>query len=257
LKKYRGIYLKNDAEVEIMRQAGGIVAAILDEIEKAVRPGVPTMAFEELALRMCDEFGVKPAFKGYLGYPFALCCSVNEEVVHGFPSRRELKEGDIVSFDMGVIHRGFYGDAARTFPVGGISEEARKLLRVTEESLFVGIEQARAEANLYDISLAIQKHVEDQGYSVVRRFVGHGIGRHLHEKPEVPNFVPKGASAVVLKPGMTLAIEPMVTVGGPEVEILPDKWTAVTKDRSLAAHFEHSVVITGNGPIILSQRLRA
>jgi len=257
LKKYRGIFIKNDAEVNIMRQAGGIVAAILDELEKAVRPGVTTMLFEEMALQLCREFKVKPAFKGYLGYPFALCCSVNEEVVHGFPSQRLISEGDIVSFDMGVIHRGFFGDSARTIPVGEVSEEAKKLLKVTEESLFAGIEQAKAEANLYDISLAVQKYVEDQGYSVVRRFVGHGIGRCLHEKPEVPNFVPKGAGPVLLKPGMTLAIEPMVCVGGPEVEILPDKWTAVTKDRSLAAHFEHTVVVTSDGPKILSQRLAA
>jgi methionyl aminopeptidase len=255
LKKYRGIFIKNDAEVEVMRQAGGIVAAILDELEKAVTPGVKTMIFEDLALQLCKEFQVRPAFKGYLGYPFALCCSVNEEVVHGFPSSRELKEGDIVSFDMGVVHGGFYGDSARTVPVGEIPEETQRLLAVTKESLFLGIEQVKAEANLFDVSQAIQKHVEGQGYSVVRRFVGHGIGRHLHEKPEVPNFVPKGASAVVLKPGMTLAIEPMVTIGGPEVDILADKWTAVTRDRSLAAHFEHSVVVTTDGPKILSQRL--
>lgn len=257
MKKFRGIFIKNDAEVNVMRQAGGIVAAILDELEKAVKPGVSTMLFEELALQLCREFDVKPAFKGYLGYPFALCCSVNEEVVHGFPSGRELKEGDIVSFDMGVIHRGFYGDSARTAPVGTISDAARNLLKVTEESLYRGIEKALPEGNLYDISSAIQKHVEEQGYSVVRRFVGHGIGRQLHEKPEVPNFVPAGAGGVVLKPGMTLAIEPMVTMGGPEVEILADKWTAVTKDRSLAAHFEHTVVVTNDGPKILSQRLPA
>lgn len=257
MKKFRGIFIKNDAEVNIMRQAGGIVAAILDELEKAVRPGVKTMLFEEMAMQLCKDYEVKPAFKGYLGYPFALCCSVNEEVVHGFPSSRELQDGDIVSFDMGVIHRGFYGDAAKTVPVGQIPDEVSKLLQVTKDSLFLGIEQAKVEANLYDISLAIQKHVEGQGYSVVRRFVGHGIGRHLHEKPEVPNFVPAGAGAVVLKPGMTLAIEPMVTMGGPEVEILADKWTAVTKDRSLAAHFEHTVVVTSDGPKILSQRLPA
>jgi len=235
-----------------MRQAGGIVAAILDEIEKAVRPGVQTLLFEEIAMQLCREFKVQPAFKGYLGYPFALCCSVNEEIVHGFPSERVLGEGDIVSFDMGVIHRGFFGDSARTVPVGPVSPDVERLLTVTRESLYKGIEQAKSEGNLYDISLAVQKHVESQGYSVVRRFVGHGIGRNLHEKPEVPNFVPKGAGSVVLKPGMTLAIEPMVTIGGPEVEILDDKWTAVTKDRSLSAHFEHTVVVTDNGPKILS-----
>lgn len=257
MKKFRGIYVKNDAEIDVMRQAGAIVAAILDELEQAVRPGVQTMLFEEMSLRLCREYGVKPAFMGYLGYPFALCCSVNEEVVHGFPSTRELREGDIVSFDMGVIHQGFYGDSARTVPVGTISPEVRKLIEVTEESLHLGIAQARAEGNLYDVSAAIQKHVESHGYSVVRRFVGHGIGRNLHEKPEIPNFVPRGASPVVLKPGMTLAIEPMVTMGGAEVEILSDKWTAVTKDRSLAAHCEHTVVVTDDGPKILSRRREA
>jgi len=257
LKKFRGIYVKNDAEISIMRQAGAIVASILDELEKAVEPGVQTMFFEETAVRLCQEHGVRPAFKGYLGYPFALCCSVNEEVVHGFPSSRVLQEGDIVSFDMGVIHQGFYGDSARTVPVGAISPEVRRLIEVTEESLHLGIAQAQAEGNLYDVSLAIQKHVESHGYSVVRRFVGHGIGRNLHEKPEIPNFVPKGASPIVLKPGMALAIEPMVTMGGAEVEILSDKWTAVTKDRSLAAHCEHTVVVTADGPKILSRRLEA
>lgn len=257
MKKYRGIFVKNDAEIEIMRKAGGIVAVILDELEKAVRPGVKTMTFENLALQMCEDLKVRPAFKGYLGYPFALCCSVNEEVVHGFPSERELKEGDIVSFDMGVVYNGFYGDSARTIPVGEVSPDVARLLDVTEKSLYAGIEMAQAEANLYDISLAVQKYVESQGYFVVRRFVGHGIGRSLHEKPEVPNFVPSGAGVVALKPGMTLAIEPMVTVGGPEVEILADKWTAVTKDRSLAAHFEHTVVITNDGPKILSRRPEA
>jgi len=252
LKKFRGIFVKNGAEVELMHQAAKMVAVILGELARAVRPGVKTMLFEEMVLRMCEEFKVQPAFKGYQGYPFALCCSVNEEVVHGFPSDRELKDGDIVSFDMGVVYKGFYGDAARTVPVGEVSESTRDLLAVTEESLYKGIEQAQAEGNLYDIASAVQKHVESRGYSVVKRFVGHGIGRHLHEKPEVPNFVPKGAGYVALKPGMVLAIEPMVTAGGPEVEILEDRWTAITKDRSLSAHFEHTVVVTANGPRILS-----
>lgn len=252
MKKFRGIFVKNDAEVAIMREAGHMVAVMLDELSRAVRPGAKTMVFEEIALRMCAEYKVQPAFKGYMDYPFALCCSVNEEVVHGFPSDRELKEGDIVSFDMGVVHKGFYADSARTVPVGTVSDATKDLLAVTEESLRLGIEQARAEGNLYDIASAVQKYVESRGYSVVKRFVGHGIGRHLHEKPEVPNFVPKGAGCVTLKPGMVLAIEPMVTAGGPEVEILADRWTAVTKDRSLAAHFEHTVVVTANGPRILS-----
>lgn len=254
MKKYRGIFIKNDAEIQAMEEAGRIVAIILDALREAVRPGVKTLDFEKIACDLCDKYRVKPAFKGYLGYPFALCCSVNEQVVHGFPGERVLVEGDIVSFDMGVVWEGFFGDSAITVPVGKVSDEVNNLLKVTEESLYQGIEQARAEGNLYDISLAVQKYVESHGYSVVKRFVGHGIGRRLHEKPEVPNFVPQGAHAVTLKPGMTLAIEPMVCMGGPDVDILADKWTAVTRDRSLSAHFEHSVVVTPNGPKILSLR---
>jgi methionyl aminopeptidase len=254
LKKYRGIYIKNEAEVACMAKAGHIVAVILEELEKAVKPGVTTMAFEDLVVAMCRDFEVKPAFKGYLGFPYALCCSVNEEVVHGFPGSREIKEGDIVSFDFGVVYQGFYMDSARTVAVGQVSDEVKRLLDVTEKSLYEGIAMAVEHANLYDISLAVQKYVEDNGYSVVKRFVGHGIGRHLHEKPEVPNFVPKGIGHLALRPGMALAIEPMVAMGGAEVEILPDKWTAITKDGSLSAHFEHTVVVTANGPKILSLR---
>lgn len=252
MKKHRGIFLKNAAEIEIMREANRIVARILDAFEKEVRPGVKTMFFEEIAQEKCREFGVKPAFQGYHGFPFALCCSVNEEIVHGFPSQRELKDGDIVSFDMGVVYDGFYGDSAKTFTVGAVSDRAIALLEVTREALQRGIEEARPGNDLYDISRAIQMFVEGKGYHVVRRFVGHGIGRSLHEKPEVPNFVPQGAPSVPLKAGMTLAIEPMVTIGSPEVRVLDDKWTAVTKDGSLSAHYEHTVVVTGNGPEILS-----
>lgn len=235
-----------------MREASGFVARILDAFEKELRPGLTTMFFEEIAQEKCREFGVKPAFQGYHGFPFALCCSVNEEIVHGFPSKRVLKDGDIVSFDMGVLHEGFYGDAAKTFTVGEVSAKGIALLDVTREALARGIEQARPGNDLYDISRAIQQFAEGRGYNVVRRFVGHGIGRSLHEKPEVPNFVPQGAPSVPLKAGMTLAIEPMVTLGSAEVRVLDDKWTAVTKDGSLAAHFEHTVVVTGNGPEILS-----
>jgi len=252
VKKHRGIFLKNAAEIETMREAGRIVARILDALGREVRPGVKTMFFEEVAQSMCRDFGVKPAFQGYHGFPFALCCSVNEEIVHGFPSERELREGDIVSFDMGVVYDGFYGDAARTFTVGEVSAKAIALLDVTKEALRLGIEQVRPGNDLYDVSRAIQTFVEGRGYSVVKRFVGHGIGRSLHEKPEVPNFVPQGAPSVPLKAGMVLAIEPMVTIGSPEVRVLDDKWTAVTKDGSLSAHFEHTVVVTGNGPDILS-----
>ncbi len=252
MKKHRGIFLKNAAEIEIMREAGRIVARTLDAFEKEVRPGVKTMFFEEIAQEKCREFGVKPAFQGYHGFPFALCCSVNEEIVHGFPSQRVLKDGDIVSFDMGVVFEGFYGDSAKSFTVGAVSAKGIALLEVTREALACGIKEARPGNDLYDISRAIQTFVEGKGYGVVRRFVGHGIGRSLHEKPEVPNFVPQGAPSVPLKAGMTLAIEPMVTIGSPEVKVLDDNWTAVTKDGSLSAHFEHTVVVTGNGPDILS-----
>lgn len=236
-----------------MREANRIVATILDALGDAVKPGVPTMRFEEIAQNMCKEFGVKPAFQGYGGFPFALCCSVNEEIVHGFPSAdRILEDGDIVSFDMGVIYNKFYGDSARTFGVGTVSAEADALMDATRQSLMLGIEQAVAGNHLYDVSQAVQDHVESRGYSVVRRFVGHGIGRKLHEKPEVPNFVPKGSMGVPLKAGMVIAIEPMVCIGTHEVEILEDKWTAVTKDRKLSAHFEHTVAVTPEGPVILS-----
>lgn len=252
MKKYRGIFLKNAGEIGIMREANRIVARILDALEEAVRPGVPTMLFEDIAQAKCREFGVRPAFQGYHGFPFALCCSVNEEIVHGFPSDRLLKDGDIVSFDMGVVYEGFYGDSAKTFTVGEVSGKANALLDATREALACGIEQARPGNDLYDISKAIQEYVEGKGMHVVRRFVGHGIGRNLHEKPEVPNFVPQGAPTIPLKAGMVLAIEPMVTLGTPEVKVLDDKWTAVTRDGSLAAHFEHTVVVTGDGPEILS-----
>lgn len=229
-----------------------MVGQILRELAAAVEPGVPTMFFEELARKRCAAFGVRPAFLGMYGFPFALCCSVNEQVVHGFPSDRKLVEGDIVSFDMGVVHGGFFGDSAVTVPVGRIDDTSAKLLEVTRESLNAGIAQAVEGNDLYDISRTVQKYVEERGLGVVRQFVGHGIGRKLHEKPEVPNFVPPGAQRIALRPGMVLAIEPMVTAGGFDVEVLPDNWTAVTRDRSMAAHFEHTVAVTKHGPRILS-----
>lgn len=252
MKKFRGIFLKNEAEIEAIGQACRIVTDILGILADNVEPGRKTLFFEEVARAECAARKVKPAFLGYLGYPFALCCSVNETVVHGFPSERVLAEGDIVSFDMGVVFEGFYGDAAITAPVGSVGTEARRLMDVTREALYAGIDQAKADGDLYDISRAVQKHVEGRGYNVVRRFVGHGIGRSLHEKPEIPNFEPPGAQRVPLRPGMVLAIEPMVTVGSPEIEVLADNWTAVTRDRSLAAHFEHTVAVTKSGPVILS-----
>ncbi len=236
-----------------MREANRIAANILDEVGCLVVPGITTQELEDKALELCASFDVIPAFKGYLGFPFALCCSVNEEIVHGFPSSRPLVDGDILSIDFGVKFQGFYGDTARTFPVGSISEGAAHLLEVTLDSLNRGIEKAAPGNDLYDVSRAVQECVEAQGYSVVKRFVGHGIGRMLHEKPEVPNFVPKNSSRLPLKPGMVIAIEPMVAMGTDQVEILSDGWTAVTKDRSLSAHFEHTVAITKDGPFILSQ----
>ena len=253
MKKHRGIFLKNAQEIAVMREANRIAANILHEVGCLVVPGIITRELEEKALELCASYDVIPAFKGYLGFPFALCCSVNEEIVHGFPSTRPLVDGDILSIDFGVKFQGFYGDTARTFPVGSISEGAAHLLEVTLDSLNRGIEQAVPGNDLYDVSRAVQECVEAQGFSVVKRFVGHGIGRMLHEKPEVPNFVPKNSSRLPLKPGMVIAIEPMVAMGTDQVEILSDGWTAVTKDRSLSAHFEHSVAITKDGPFILSQ----
>ena len=251
MKKFRGIFIKNEREIALMREANRLGALILDELEAQVRPGVPTMQFEETAARMCRDFKVKPANLGYNGFPHVLCCSVNEQVVHGFPSKRVLREGDIVSFDMGIVYEGFYSDSARTVPVGAVSEEAARLLRVTQESLALGIAEARPGNDLRQVSAAIQQHVEAAGFHVVQRFVGHGIGINYHEKPEVPNFVVNRAP-LHLAQGMVLAIEPMVCVGTHEVDILADKWTAVARDGSLAAHFEHSVAVTAQGPEILS-----
>lgn len=236
-----------------MREANRIGALILDAMGAEVAPGVPTMRFEEIAQDLCRTYKVRPAFQGYHGFPFALCCSVNEEVVHGFPSRtRILQEGDVVSFDMGVVFEGFHGDSARTYGVGAISDEAARLLRVTEECLMRGIDQAYAGNTVNDIAAAVQSHAEAHGLAVIRRFVGHGVGRSLHEKPEVPNFVSALSSTVRLRAGMTLAIEPMLALGTYEVDILADNWTAVTRDRKLSAHFEHSIAVTSHGPEILS-----
>ncbi|MCD6320163.1 MAG: type I methionyl aminopeptidase [Candidatus Desulfofervidaceae bacterium] len=246
------IFLKAPWEIEKMRRSNAIVAEILAALREAIRPGMATLELNILAEKLCAKKGAKPAFKGYRGYPFSLCVSVNEAVVHGFPSERKLKEGDIVSLDFGVLLDGYYGDAAITVPVGKVSKRAERLLRVTEEALYKGIEQARAGHHLYDISAAIQRHAESHGYAVVRQFVGHGIGRALHEDPQVPNFGKPGRG-IKLKAGMVLAIEPMVNEGTYEVEILADGWTAVTKDRKLSAHFEHTVAITENGPEILSK----
>lgn len=216
------------------------------------KPGVTTGEIDRFAESRIKELGAKPAFKGYHGFPGCVCISVNEEVVHGIPStRRPLKEGDIVGIDFGVIYDGWYGDSARTVPIGRISSEAQKLIDVTRDSLQKGIDQCREGNRVFDIGHAVQKHVEAFGYSVVREFVGHGIGRALHEEPQVPNYGPKG-KGMPLKVGMVLAIEPMINAGGHEVKVLSDGWTAVTADRSLSAHFEHTVAITQRGPEILT-----
>ena len=246
------IFLKSPEEIEKMSASGKLVAEILLEIRNRIKPGVTTQELDLLANRLSLKKKARPAFKGYHGFPYSLCVSVNEEVVHGFPSGRRLVDGDIVSLDFGVYLDGYYGDAALTQSVGQVTPEAERLIQVTRESLFKGLEQVRAGRRLGDISFAVQQHVERHKFSVVRQFVGHGIGKSLHEDPQVPNFGEAGRGTL-LKPGMVLAIEPMVNAGGSEVEIKADGWTAVTKDRSLSAHFEHTIAITENGCRILTQ----
>jgi methionyl aminopeptidase len=247
------IVLRSQREIEKIRRACLIVAEILERLQEHVRPGVTTWDLNSLSEELALKRKAKPAFKGYHGFPFALCTSVNEEVVHGMPSRhRTLREGDIISIDFGVMIDGYYGDAAITLPVGKVSGEANELCRVTEDALYEGIRQAFPKNRLSDISHAIQKYVEARGFAVVREFVGHGIGQQLHESPQIPNYGPAG-KGVLLKPGMVLAIEPMINQGCPEVEILDDQWTAVTRDRKLSAHFEHTIVLTENEPDILTK----
>jgi len=230
-----------------------IVAEILVALKEYIRPGVTTLDLDALSEELVAKRHAQSAFKGYHGYPFTLCVSVNEEVVHGMPSKkRVLKEGDIVSLDFGAVIEGYYGDAAITVPVGKISEEAKRLCKTAEESLYAGIDRAVVGNRLSDISHAIQEYVETRGFSVVREFVGHGIGQHLHESPQIPNYGAPG-KGVKLKPGMVFAIEPMINMGRPEVEVLQDQWTAVTVDRQLSAHFEHTVAVTEGGPEILSR----
>jgi len=247
----RMIYLKSPQEIEKIRKSSQLVARALKYLKAFIREGITTEELDRLAEEYIKRHGGIPAFKGYRGYPRSLCVSVNEEVVHGIPGKRRLKEGDIVSLDLGVLMDGYYGDAAITVPLGKVSELARRLIKVTEEALYRGIEMARPGNRLSDISHAIQSHVEKAGFSVVREFVGHGIGKELHEEPQVPNFGPPNRGPR-LEPGMVLAIEPMVNTGTWEVRILPNGWTVVTADGGLSAHFEHTVAITDDGPEILS-----
>ncbi len=245
------IVLKSPAEIRQMRAAGRVVALTLEALGEAVRPGVTTAQLDRLAQELLDRHGAISAFKGYRGYPACICTSVGSVVVHGIPGPRVLEEGEIIGIDVGAIVDGYYGDAARTFPVGQVSALAQRLLQVTEEALYKGIARARPGNRLSDISHAIQAYVEAAGFSVVREFVGHGIGRQMHEEPQVPNLGPPGRGPR-LKAGMTLAIEPMVNAGRPEVMLLDDQWTVVTRDGSLSAHFEHTVAITPDGPEILT-----
>lgn len=246
------VILKLPEEIEKARASNRIVAEVLSRLRDKVKPGVKTKDLDKFAEEIAEKRGARPAFKGYHGYPHSLCISINEVVVHGMPSDRMLQEGDIVGLDFGVCYQGFYGDATITLPVGRVTDKALRLMQVTEQSLYTGIEQAVNGNRLGDISAAVQKVVEDAGYSVVRDFVGHGIGKNLHEEPQVPNFGQRGRG-IELKRGMILAIEPMVNEGHYKVQIQPDGWTVVTKDGSLSAHFEHSIAITDNGPDILSK----
>ena len=248
------IIRKSPEEIEKMRRSGQMVRQVLNHLKTVVAPGVTTMDLEKAAEKMIADFGATPAFKGYYGYPCVLCTSINEEIVHGIPSeKRVLKTGDIVSIDCGVVYEGYYGDAAITLPVGeSLTAELKKLLEVTEASLYKGIEQVKIGNTIGHVGSAIQKLVEANGFSVVRDFVGHGIGTKLHEAPQIPNFGKKGQGAELTE-GMVLAIEPMVNSGGPEAKVLSDKWTAVTVDGSYSAHFEHCVAVTRKGPVILTQ----
>ncbi len=247
------IVCKSPSEIEKMRAANALVAGVLAELAAMVAPGVTTRDLDEVAERLVREGGAEPAFKGYRGYPATLCASVNEQVVHGIPSSRRLVDSDILSLDMGVKLNGFFGDSAVTVPVGHITEDAQRLLTVTQEALEHGIAQVRVGNRISDIGHAIQLHVESHGFSVVREFVGHGIGAALHEEPQIANYGEPGRGPRMAE-GMVLAIEPMVNMGRPAVKVLADGWTAVTRDGSLSAHFEHTVAVTRQGPMILTVR---
>jgi methionyl aminopeptidase len=248
------IVCRSAAELERMREAGRLVGEVLTELSARVAPGVTTADLDELAEKRIRQAGAIPAFKGYHGYPATICASVNQEVIHGIPSgRRVLNEGDVISIDVGASLDGYYGDSAVTLPVGQVSEQAATLLRVTEEALYKAIERVKVGGRVSDIGHAVQHHVEAYGFSVVREFVGHGIGQRMHEEPQVPNYGEPGRGPRLAE-GMVLAIEPMVNAGRPAVKVLADGWTAVTRDGSLSAHFEHTVAVTAQGPWILTAR---
>lgn len=246
------IIIKSARELAYMRQAGRIVAETLAVLQERIKPGIATAELEALAYKVITKHNAVPSFKGYRGFPASLCVSINEEVVHGIPGKRVLREGDIVSFDLGAIYHGYHGDAAITLGVGRVSEEAARLIEVTAGALQAAIAQARTGHRLGDISWAIQHYAESRGFSVVRQYVGHGIGREMHEDPQVPNFGQPGRG-VKLRPGMTLALEPMVNMGDWRTKVLPNNWTVVTEDGGLSAHFEHTVAITTGEPEILTK----
>ncbi len=245
------IVIKSDQEIAIMRQAGRIVATVLEILRSQVRPGMKTEELDAIAIKEAAGLGARPSFKGYRGYPASICASVNDEIVHGIPGKRVLREGDIVSLDFGVIFKGFQGDAAITVGVGKISPSAKRLVETTEGALRAGISAARDGARLGDISVAIQDYAESRGYSVVREYTGHGIGRQMHEEPQIPNFGLPGQGPV-LKKGMTLALEPMVNIGDWRTRVGDDEWTVFTSDGSLSAHFEHTIAITGDEAEVLT-----
>jgi len=247
-----GIILKSPREITQMRGAGRVVAAILEEVGKKVRPGITTVELDDIAVSEVKKRGAEASFKGYRGFPASICTSVNEEVVHGIPGSRVLQEGEIISLDFGALMNGFHGDAAVTVGVGKISTEAQKIIDATRDALQAGIAAARIGARLGDVSAAIQSYAEARGFSVVREYVGHGIGRELHEDPQVPNFGVTGEGPVLQK-GMTMALEPMLNAGGWRTSVAEDKWTVVTADGRLSAHFEHTIVIDENGPGILTK----
>jgi methionyl aminopeptidase len=248
------IICRSAAELEKMREAGRLVGEVLTELTSLVAPGVTTAELDDRAERRIRAAGATPAFKGYHGYPATICASINEEVIHGIPNgRRVLNEGDVISIDVGAQLDGYYGDSAVTLPVGQVSERAATLLRVTEESLYKAIEAVKPGGRISDIGHAVQRHVEAYGFSIVREFVGHGIGQRMHEEPQIPNYGEPGRGPRLAE-GMVLAIEPMVNAGKPAVKVLADGWTAVTRDGSLSAHFEHTVAVTADGPRILTKR---
>jgi methionyl aminopeptidase len=246
------IAIRTQPEMDLIRRSGEILVECFAKIEEALRPGVETRELDRIAEEFIRTRGAVPAFKGYQGYPASICASVNEQVVHGIPGARKLAEGDIVGIDVGVARNGYYADAARTYPIGAVSEKARRLMRVTKEALDLGIGEAREGKHLSDVSHAIQAHAESNGYSVVRTLVGHGIGRQMHEEPQVPNFGLPG-NGPVLSHGMVLAIEPMVNEGKADVLTLKDNWTFVTVDGALSAHFEDTIAVTSGGPVIMTR----